>query len=146
MRAFHEGLKILTRRPAKICQMPATRQSGDMVMQHQIPKKMAPKKIAWHKIVNFRISVFQFTSTSQYSSTFPKIPHPNRGPIVLWVTATRIQFGHEALHIDKSSIKFQLLEFILIRNWNLFNSLILINLNLLSLFLCWHSSIKGLKP
>ena len=33
----------LTKKPAAICQIPATRQSGERVMQHQIPKKMAPE-------------------------------------------------------------------------------------------------------
>jgi hypothetical protein len=48
----------LTRNPATICQMPATRQSGDMVRQHHIPKKMAPVKKKRKNHYNFLSSIF----------------------------------------------------------------------------------------
>ena len=71
--------RVITKRPAQICQMPATMQSGEKEMQHQNPKNTATARRRQKWLSNSMTDgtrIRTLTYSTANSCSFSSIPHP----------------------------------------------------------------------
>lgn len=102
--------KVMTMRPAQICQIPATMQSGEKLMQHQNPKKTATAKRNGENgaknMVVTRTAVL--TNSSANSGSFGSVFHIPRRTTLFSATSTATPGHHireEVLHSDVAKLE-----------------------------------------